>query len=67
MTIERIIMIVAGMMIMLTVALGILHHEYWLYFTAFIGFNMFQSGFTQFCPLAIILDKAGVPSCAKKS
>jgi hypothetical protein len=54
----------AGFMIMLTVALGyagspIFHHEYWLLFTAFIGFNLFQSSFTGFCPLALILKKMG--------
>lgn len=64
MSIERIVMAFAGIMIMLTVALGmagspLFHHEYWLYFTAFIGFNLFQSAFTGFCPLALILKKLG--------
>jgi hypothetical protein len=65
MSIERIVMAFAGIMIMLTVALGtagspIFHHVYWLYFTAFIGFNLLQSAFTGFCPLALILKKLGV-------
>ena len=64
MSIERIVMAFAGVMIMLTVALGmagspIFHHEYWLFFTAFIGLNLFQSAFTGFCPLALILKKMG--------
>ena len=64
MSIERIVMAFAGFMIMLTVALGvpaspIFHHEYWLFFTAFIGFNLLQSAFTGFCPLALILKKMG--------
>ncbi len=64
MSIERIVMAFAGFMIMLTVALGtagspIFHHAYWLYFTAFIGFNLLQSSFTGFCPLALILKKMG--------
>jgi hypothetical protein len=64
MSIERIVMAFAGFMIMLTVALGaagspVFHHEYWLYFTAFIGFNLLQSSFTGFCPLALILKKMG--------
>ena len=51
-------------MILLTLALGmnaspIFHHEYWLYFTAFVGLNLLQSAFTGFCPLAIILKKMG--------
>lgn len=64
MSIERIVMAFAGIMIMLSVALGmqgspIFHHTYWLYFTAFIGLNLFQSAFTGFCPLAAILKKMG--------
>ena len=64
MSIERIVMAFAGVMIMLTIALGmagspIFHHQYWLFFTAFVGFNLFQSAFTGFCPLAIILKKMG--------
>jgi len=65
MTIERITVIVAGLFIMLSVALSQFHHPYWLFFTAFVGFNLFQSGFTGFCPMAILLAKAGVPSCAQ--
>ncbi len=64
MSIERIVMAFAGFMIMLTVALGmagspIFHSHYWLYFTAFIGFNLLQSAFTGFCPLALILKAMG--------
>lgn len=64
MSIERIVMAFAGFMIMLTLALGIsgspiFHHPYWLYFTAFIGFNLLQSAFTGFCPLAMILKAMG--------
>jgi len=69
MSIDRIVMAFAGFMIMLTVALGvpaspIFHHEYWLFFTAFIGFNLLQSAFTGLCPLAAILKKMGKPSGA---
>ena len=64
MSVERIVLAFAGFMIMLTLALGmsnspIFHHHYWLYFTAFIGLNLFQSAFTGFCPLATILKKMG--------
>lgn len=64
MSIDRIVMAFAGIMIMLTIALGmagspIFHSAYWLYFTAFIGFNLFQSAFTGFCPLAMILKAMG--------
>ncbi len=65
MTIERIVRIVAGFFILITVALGmpgspIFHSQNWLWFTAFVGFNLLQSGFTRFCPLDMILRKAGV-------
>lgn len=64
MSVERIVMAFAGFMIMLSLALGvsespIFQHHYWLYFTAFVGFNLFQSAFTGFCPLALILKKMG--------
>jgi hypothetical protein len=64
MSVERIVLAFAGFMIMLSLALGmagspIFHHHYWLYFTAFIGLNLFQSAFTGFCPLATILKKMG--------
>lgn len=65
MTVERIVRIVAGFFILLSVGLGmpgspIFHNENWLWFTAFVGLNLLQSGFTRFCPLDIILRKAGV-------
>jgi hypothetical protein len=62
MTIERLILIFAGSVILLTLALSQLHDPNWLWFTAFVGANLLQSGFTRFCPLAIILKKAGVPT-----
>jgi len=67
MTVERIVRIVAGTFIMLSLALGwegspVFHNSNWLWFTAFVGFNLFQSGFTKFCPLDMILKKAGVPT-----
>jgi hypothetical protein len=67
MTVERIVRIVAGMFVLLSLALGveaspIFQNVNWLWFTAFVGANLFQSGFTRFCPLDMILKKAGVPS-----
>ena len=62
---ERIIRIFAGFMIMLTLLLGIesspiFVSKYFLFFTAFVGLNLFQSGFTRFCPLNNILAKLGI-------
>jgi NO-binding membrane sensor protein with MHYT domain len=64
MSIDRIVFAVAGSFIMLSLALGmsispLFHHEYWLFFTAFVGLNLFQSAFTGFCPLALILKAFG--------
>ena len=67
MTTERIVRIVAGFFILLSLGLGvggspIYVSHYWLWFTAFVGLNLFQSGFTRLCPLDIILRNAGVQS-----
>lgn len=62
---ERIVRIVAGFFILLSLALGVqasplFVSEYFLFFTAFVGLNLFQSGFTQICPLNNILARFGV-------
>ena len=62
MTIERIVLAVAGAFIMISLALAHYHHPAWLYFTAFVGFNLFQSAFTGFCPMAMILKALGFKS-----
>ncbi len=65
MTIERIVRIVAGFFILLSLALAHftgqanLAEVSWLWFTAFVGLNLFQSGFTNICPLVTILKKLG--------
>lgn len=64
MTIDRMVMAFAGLMIMASVALAYTVSPYWLLLTAFVGFNLFQSAFTGFCPLAIVLRKVGVRSGA---
>lgn len=62
---ERIVRIVAGSFVLLSLSLGapaspVFVSEYFLLFTAFVGLNLFQSGFTQICPLNSILAKLGV-------
>ena len=59
MTIDRIVLAVAGFMILLSLALAHYHNPNWLWLTAFVGLNLFQSAFTGWCPLAIILKKIG--------
>lgn len=66
MSVERMVRIIAGLFIMLSLALAHvsgtadLAHVSWLWFTAFVGFNLFQSGFTRFCPMDTMLKKIGV-------
>ena len=59
MSIDRIVMMFAGTMILVSLALSQLHHQYWLFFTAFVGANLFQASITGFCPLAKILKALG--------
>ena len=64
MTVERIIRIMAGSFVMLSLALALegspLFVSPWFFaFTAFVGFNLFQSGFTRFCPVESLLVKLG--------
>jgi len=66
MNVERLVRIFAGLFVLISLALGvqaspIYQSSYWLWFTAFVGFNLMQSGFTRFCPLDIILKRLGVP------
>ena len=70
MTVERMIRIIAGLFILTSLALGVegspLFVSKWaLAFTAFVGGNLLQFGFTNFCPLAIILRKMGFQDWAK--
>jgi hypothetical protein len=67
MTTERIVRIVAGSFVLASLALGVqgsplFVSAHFLWFTAFVGANLLQSGFTRFCPLEIILKRAGVPA-----
>lgn len=60
MTMERYVRMFAGLFILLSLMLSRLHSPYWLWFTAFVGFNLLQSSFTKFCPLEIFLRRVGV-------
>jgi Inner membrane protein YgaP-like, transmembrane domain len=60
MTVNRYLRLVAGFFVMLSAALSQLHSPYWLYFTAFVGLNLLQSAFTNWCPLITMLQKMGV-------
>ncbi|MFZ5622957.1 MAG: YgaP family membrane protein [Gemmatimonadota bacterium] len=49
----------AGVFVLISLALGWWVSPYWFLFTAFVGLNLLQSSFTRFCPLEIVLRKAG--------
>ncbi len=59
MSIERIVMAFAGIVILISVALSHWHAVNWLWLTAFVGANLLQAAFTGFCPLAVFLKKLG--------
>lgn len=59
MTIDRRVLAVAGAFVLISLALSQLHNINWLWVTAFVGVNLFQSAFTGFCPLAKILKSLG--------
>lgn len=60
MTINRYLRLIAGFFIILSVILTLFHTSYWLLFTAFIGLNLFQSAFTNWCPMMFVLRQLGV-------
>lgn len=60
MTIERALRGIAGAFVMATVLLAVVHSLYWLAFTGFVGLNLFQSAFTNWCPMMAILRRAGI-------
>jgi hypothetical protein len=69
MTIESAIRILAGSMILLSLALGVqasplFHSAHWLWLAAFVGANLIQSSFTGFCPPSYVFRKLGLKSCA---
>jgi len=59
MTVDRLVLAFAGVFILGSVFLAVVHSIYWLFFTAFVGANLFQASITGFCPLAKILKALG--------
>jgi len=59
MTVDRALRLIAGTFILLSLALGHYVSPYWYLFTAFVGLNLLQSGFTNWCPAMTILRKLG--------
>lgn len=66
MTINLVVRVIAGLFVLISVVLGapaspLYVSSYWLWFTVFVGANLFQSGLTKWCLMEIILKKVGVP------
>ncbi len=55
MRVERYLRLIAGFFVILSLVLSRVHSGYWLIFTAFVGLNLFQSGFTDWCPMKSLL------------
>jgi hypothetical protein len=64
MTVERTLRLIGGGFVAASVLLGIYVSPWFLWFTLFVGLNLFQSGFTNWCPMMAILRKAGLPDAA---
>lgn len=60
MTVERMLRLIAGAFVLASVLLGMYVHPGFYWFTAFVGLNLFQSAFTNWCPMMAILRRAGL-------
>ena len=64
MYIERYLRLIAGLLVLVTLALGYWVHPAWFLFTAFVGINLLQSSVTGFCPLERVLGRLGLAGCS---
>ncbi len=65
MSVDRAVMMFAGFMVLLSLALGVYVSPYWFWLTAFVGVNLMQASVTGFCPAAMIFKKLGLKTgCA---
>jgi hypothetical protein len=67
MTLDRYLRMIAGFFVLASLALGALVSPAWYWFTAFVGLNLFQSAFTDWCPMISILKRLGVARCAHQT
>jgi len=63
MRVERYLRLIAGVFVLVSLVLARVHSEYWLLFTAFVGLNLLQSGFTDWCPMKSILKRVMGRDC----
>ena len=67
MNVERYLRLIAGTFVLLSVLLGYYVHPGFYLFTAFVGLNLLQSGFTNWCPMMAILRKLGVRDSGRRA
>ena len=67
MTIERALRLVAGVVVLASVALAVFHSPLWLLVTVLVALNLLQSAFTNWCPMVWALAKLGLPRCMPSS
>lgn len=69
MTVERSLRLIAGLVTLISLALGAWVSPWFFLLTAFVGVNLLQSGFTDWCPMMFVLRKAGLENapCAAKT
>ena len=60
MTLERALRGIAGFFVLMSLVLAYFISSKWLLFTAFVGFSLFQSAFTNWCPMVWVLRKFGI-------
>jgi len=63
MTINRYLRLIAGSFVLLSLALGYFVSPWWFLFTGFVGLNLFQSAFSDWCPMITFLKNLGVREC----
>ena len=66
MTVNRYLRLIAGFFILLSVLLAWVHSPWWLLFTAFVGLNLLQSAFTDWCPMMTLLRRMGIREVVDK-
>jgi hypothetical protein len=60
MTVNEALRLIAGVVVLISVSMALMHHIYWLGLTAFVGLNLLQSAFTRWCPMMTVLRLAGL-------
>ena len=66
MKLERMLRGIAGAIVLISLGLAHFHSPYWFLLTVFVGLNLFQSGFTNWCPMKSVLQWCGMKSCEQE-